>query len=161
MANFNITIPANRKSVVTDAEMIGKGFSHKFSVLSSDIVAAGAVGATDTVTVICGNTPAWWAVDKALAVINTAFGPTGALSVAVGTGSTIGAFVPAGSTLTAGVLPMAAALPVLTNANGTTAASIQILLTNSVSGSIATLTAGDLDVYINLINTQKGAGGLS
>lgn len=151
MASQTITINDDRISPLSNQEEAGTGFSHKFTVLFSDIALAAANGTTDTVTVTIGSTPAKWYVSRALANVRTAFAGSGGLTLAVGTSANTGGMIAATSVLAAGIINLAGT--VVANAaqsTGTSAATLQLLFTNSTSGSPSALTAGAVDVYLNL-----------
>ena len=156
MASQTITINDDRVSPLSIQEECGTGFSHKFTVLFSDINLAGANGTTDTVTVTIGSTPTRWYVGRAMANVRTAFAGSGGLTLAVGTSTNSGGAIAATSVLTAGVIGVAGFAPAnFAQSTGTSAATLQLLFTNSVSGSPSALTAGAVDVYINLQDTAQ------
>lgn len=151
MASQTITINDDRISPLSLQEEAGTGFSHKITVLSSDIALAAASGTTDTVTVTIGSTPAKWFVSRAMANVRTAFAGSGGLTLAVGTSANTGGMIAATSVLTAGVIGLAGFVPAnAAQSTSTSAATLQLLFTNSVSGSPSALTAGAVDVYLNL-----------
>lgn len=149
MADTAVTLSSNRVTVLADIERIN-GFSHKFTIPYSDI--AQGTTSTDTVTVTLGTTPALWRINAALVNITTAFAGTTAMTINVGTTSSTSALITAQSILTAGMLPMASTVPISTNANATAARNLVAIFTNSSGGSPSALTAGELDIYINLQN---------
>lgn len=148
MADTAVTI-ARSKAYNLSLEEQARGFSHKFHVDSSD-VAYGA-GSTDTVTMTLGALPAKWTVDKARVVVTTAFAGTTAFTVQVGTTTSAAAFVTATSVLTAGTIgsPLTNAL---TNATATATKNLVATFTNATGGSPSALTAGALDIYLNIID---------
>ena len=156
MASQTITINDDRISPLSVQEEAGTGFSHKISVLSSDIALAAASGTTDTVTVTIGSTPAKWFVSRAMANVKTAFAGSGGLTLAVGTSTNTGAMIAATTVLTAGVIGVAG-FPVANagQSTATSAATLQLLFTNSTSGSPSALTAGAVDVYLNIQDTAQ------
>ena len=156
MASQTITINDDRISPLSVQEEAGTGFSHKISVLSSDIALAAASGTTDTVTVTIGSTPAKWFVSRAMANVKTAFAGSGGLTLAVGTSTNTGAMIAATTVLTAGVIGVAG-FPVANagQSTSTSAATLQLLFTNSTSGSPSALTAGAVDVYLNIQDTTQ------
>ena len=156
MASQTITINDDRISPLSVQEEAGTGFSHKISVLSSDIALAAASGTTDTVTVTIGSTPAKWFVSRAMANVRTAFAGSGGLTLAVGTSANTGAMIAATTVLTAGVIGVAG-FPVANagQSTSTSAATLQLLFTNSTSGSPSALTAGAVDVYLNIQDTTQ------
>ena len=156
MASQTITINDDRISPLSVQEEAGTGFSHKISVLSSDIALAAASGTTDTVTVTIGSTPAKWFVSRAMANVRTAFAGSGGLTLAVGTSANTGAMIAATTVLTAGVIGVAG-FPVANagQSTSTSAATLQLLFTNSTSGSPSALTAGAVDVYLNIQDTAQ------
>lgn len=159
MATYTYTLTSARKTLLTDIERAVCGFSHKFTVPFSDLTGTAATTATDALTITLGATPGFWLVDKALVNVTTAWAGTGGLALTVGTTGTTNAFVTSTSVLTIAAIPMAAALPILTNSTATTSSTMVATLTNSVSGSIAAATAGQMDIFINLLNTASGGTG--
>ncbi len=156
MASQTITINDDRVSPLSLQEEAGTGFSHKFTVLYQDIALAAANGTTDTVTVTIGSTPTRWFISRAMANVRTAFAGTGGLTLAVGTSANTGGAIAATSVLTAGVIGLAGFPPAnAAQSTATSAATLQLLFTNSVSGSPSALTAGAVDVYINLQDTAQ------
>jgi hypothetical protein len=107
-------------------------------------------GSTDTVTVTLGTLPAKWAINNALVNISTAFAGTTAFTVVVGTTTTTNSFITSQSVLTAGVL---AGVPTTaTVRTATAAANMVAVFTNATGGSPSALTAGELDIYLNIID---------
>lgn len=156
MANFNVTISDDRVSPLSVQEEAGTGFSHKFRVLYSDINNASATGSTDTITLTLGSTPTKWYVNRALVNVSTAFAGTGALTIAVGTSSNSAGMVAATSVLSAGVINAAgSAVANAGQSTATSSATLQALFTNATSGSPSALTAGVLDIYLNLQDASK------
>lgn len=153
MANTNVTIARSKAYNLSLQENV-RGYSHKFHVDYSDI--AQGTGSTDTVTLTLGNLPAVWVVENALVFVSTAFAGTGGLAITVGTTTNSNAFVTSTSILTNGVIgsPLSANL---TNATGTSTIPLIATFTNSTSGSPSALTAGALDIYVNIIDLT-GAG---
>lgn len=156
MADTAVTISGRRVSPLSNQEAAVGENTLKFKVLYTD-VAYGA-GNADTVTMTLGNTPANWAVTNAKVNITTAFAGTTAFNIIVGTTTSTAAFVSSTSVLTAGTLPAVTTLASLTNATGTAAKSLVAIFTNATGGSPSALTAGELDIYINLLDTSKSLG---
>jgi hypothetical protein len=147
MADTAVTIARNRTSQLSLQEQ-ARGFSHKFTVKSSDV--ALGTGSSDTVTVTLGTLPAKWAINNALVNISTAFAGTTAFTVVVGTTTTTNSFITSQSVLTAGVL---AGVPTTaTVRTATAAANMVAVFTNATGGSPSALTAGELDIYLNIID---------
>lgn len=148
MADTAVTI-SRSKAYNLSLEEQARGYSHKFHVDYSD-VAYGA-GSTDTVTLTLGALPAKWIVNNALVTVTTAFAGTTAFSVQVGTTTSSAAFITATSVLTAGAIgsPLTAAL---TNASATATKNLVATFTNATGGSPSALTAGALDIYLNIID---------
>jgi len=147
MANTAVTLPAARKSVLSNQER-SQGFTHKFKVLFTDIDEGG--GSSDTVTVTLGNTPTDFIITKALVNVSTAFAGTGAMSIQVGTDGDPNNFIDATTVLTAGPIIVGAGAAVKTLAGSFAAASdvLSAVFTNSSSGSPSALSAGELDIYL-------------
>lgn len=147
MADTAVTISRARVSQLSLQEQ-ARGFSHKYTVKSSDV--ALGTGSSDTVTVTLGTLPAKWAVNNALVNISTAFAGTTAFTVVVGTTTTTNSFITSQSVLTAGVL---AGVPTTaTVRTATAAANMVAVFTNATGGSPSALTAGELDIYLNIID---------
>ena len=147
MADTAVTIARADTSQLSLQEQ-SRGFSNKFHVDFSD-VALGA-GASDTVTMTLGALPSKFVLNNALVNITTAFDGTTAFSINVGTTSSTSALVTAQSVKTAGVLA-----GVLTNATivkGTAAVNLVAIFTNATGGSPSALTAGALDIYMNIVD---------
>lgn len=148
MANTAITIASARVSPLSEQEAAATGYNKKFTVLSSDI--AYGTGTTDTVTLTLGNTPANWYINAGLVNIRTAFAGTTALTIIVGTTSSTAALISSTSILTAATLNETVGTPILTNLNATAAVSLVATFTNATGGSPSALTAGALDIYMNV-----------
>ena len=151
MANTAITISPTRVTPLSEQEVSATGFNARFRVLSTDILYG--TGATDTVTMTLGATPAKWYIDKAGVNITTAFAGITAATIIVGTTSSTAALTSSTSILTAAFLNQAVGVPVLTNTTGTAAVNLVATFTAAGTGGPAALTAGQLDIYLNLTNT--------
>ncbi len=150
MADTAVTISRARVSQLSLQEQ-ARGFSHKFNVKSSDV--AFGSGSTDTVTVTLGSLPSKYVVNNALVNITTAFAGTTAFSVKVGTTTTTDNMVTAQSVLTAGVL---AGVPTTaTIRTATASANLVAIFTNATGGSPSALTAGELDIYLNIVDLTQ------
>lgn len=147
MADTAVTIARADTSQLSLQEQ-SRGFSNKFHVDASDV--AFGSGASDTVTLTLGALPSNFVMNNALVNITTAFAGTTAFSVNIGTTSSTSALVTAQSVKTAGVLA-----GVLTNATivkGTASVSLVAIFTNATGGSPSALTAGALDIYLNIVD---------
>lgn len=147
MADTAVTITRADLSQLSLQEQ-ARGFSNKFHVDYSD-VALGA-GSTDTVTLTLGTLPSNFIINGALVNITTAFAGTTAFSINVGTTSSTSALVTAQSVKTAGVL---AGVPTTaTLVKGTASVNLVAIFTNATGGSPSALTAGALDIYLNIVD---------
>lgn len=154
MADTAITINSARVSPLSIEEQASTGFNSKFRVLYSDI--AYGTGSSDTVTLTLGSTPTKWAVDRAMVNVSTAFAGTTALTVIVGTTTDTDAFITSTSVLTAGVIGTAGFVPAaVTSSSSTSAVNMRATFTNATGGSPSALTAGALDIYLNVENTAQ------
>ena len=147
MADTAVTISRSKAYNLSLHEQ-ARGFSHKFTVKSSD-VAYGA-GSTDTVTVTLGALPSKYVLNNALVNITTAFAGTTAMTIQVGTTTTTNSLVTAQSVLTAGVLAGVPTTATIRTATAT--ANLVAVLTNATGGSPSALTAGELDIYLNIVD---------
>ena len=151
MANTAITISPTRVTPLSEQEVAATGFNARFRVLSTDILYG--TGATDTVTMTLGATPAKWYIDKAGVNISTAFAGITVASIIVGTTSSTAALTSSTSILTAAFLNQTVGTPILTNTTGTASVNLVATFTAAGTGGPAALTAGQLDIYLNLTNT--------
>jgi hypothetical protein len=147
MANTAVTIARADTSQLSLQEQ-ARGFSNKFHVDYSDV----AFGSTDSdiVTLTLGALPSNFVINNALVNITTAFVGTTAFSVNIGTTSSTSALVTAQSVKTAGVLAGLATTATLVK--GTASVNLVAIFTNSTGGSPSALTAGALDIYLNIVD---------
>lgn len=156
MADTAVTIASSKITVCSEQEKANSGFTHKFRVDYSDI--ASGTGSTDTVTMTLGNTPTTWIVDKAAVKVSTAFAGTSAMTVIVGTTVDDDAFVASSSILTAGMKTPSTGINTtsnIANATGVAAVPMKAIFTNATGGSPSSLTAGALDIYLSITNTDR------
>lgn len=157
MADYPITIAKSRVTIESNPERLN-GFTNKYTVKYSDIALSSATGSTDTVTVTLGTTPTVWAANRAVANVTTAFAGTGGLALTVGTSGSTAAILASASVLTAGLKQNtngmnSVATP--TSATSTASASLVAVFTNSVGSSPSVLSAGELDIYLNILDLAK------
>ena len=147
MADTAVTIARADTSQLSLQEQ-SRGFSNKFHVDYSDV--AFGSGYADTVTMTLGTLPSNFVLNNALVNITTAFQGTTAFSINVGTTSSTSALVTAQSVKTAGVL---AGVPTTaTLVKGTASVNLVATFTNATGGSPSALTAGALDIYLNIVD---------
>ena len=147
MADTAVTIARADLSQLSLQEQ-ARGFSNKFHVDFSDV--AFGSGNADTVTMTLGALPSKFVLNNALVNITTAFDGTTAFSINVGTTSSTSALVTAQSVKTAGVL---AGVPTTaTLVKGTASVNLVATFTNATGGSPSALTAGALDIYLNIVD---------
>lgn len=151
MADTAITISPTRVSPLSEQEKAATGFNYKATVLSTDI--AYGTGASDTVTVTLGPTPAAWYINAGGVNIRTPFAGITAATVIVGTTTTTNAVIASTSILTAAWLPQASGVVVSTNLTFTAAKNLVATFTAAGTGGPAALTAGALDIYLNIQDT--------
>jgi hypothetical protein len=150
MADTAITINSARVSPLSLESQASSGFNVKYRVLYSDILYG--TGSTDTVSVTLGATPTNWYVDHAQVNVSTAFAGVTAMTLAVGTTTTTTAFISAQDIKAVGQLEQVSTLPVLTNATATAARNMVATFINADGGSPSTLTAGDLSIFLRVVN---------
>jgi hypothetical protein len=102
------------------------------------------------VTLTLGALPSNFVINNALVNITTAFAGTTAFSVNIGTTSSTSALVTAQSVKTAGVLAGLATTATLVK--GTASVNLVAIFTNATGGSPSALTAGALDIYLNIVD---------
>ena len=147
MADTAVTIARADTSQLSLQEQ-ARGFSHKFHVDYSDV--AYGSGSSDTVTMTLGALPSNYVLNNALVNITTAFAGTTAFTVQVGTTTTTNSLVTAQSVLTAGVLAGVPTTATIRTATAT--ANLVAIFTNATGGSPSALTAGELDIYLNIVD---------
>lgn len=157
MAAYSTTLPATFISPLNDVERI-QGWNRKFVIPYTYVAQASATTATDVVTVTLGSTPTAWMVDKARAVVTTAFNVTGTgtLSMAVGTTSSVAAFVASTSVAAVGAIANVSTLDQLTNATATSAVNIVATFTNAGAGSPSATTTGSVTILLNVQDQADG-----
>lgn len=155
MASYSVTIPKARCSPLSIEEQASTGCNVRWRLLTADVAYATATATDDVLTFTLGSTPSNWIVNRALVNVTTAFATTTAATLAVGTTSSTAAFVSAQSILAAGPLEMVSTVPIGTNAQGTAALSIVATVTNATGGSLSALTAGQADIYLNVVNLDN------
>lgn len=165
MAAIAYTLTSARKSTLADIERIN-GFNVKFSIPYSDFAGSGstATAATDVVTIALGATPALWMVDAACANVSTAYAVTGTqtITMSVGTTTNVGAFITAKSVTTVAMLTPSTGVntvETITQAAATSTIGLVAQFTNAAANSLSTVTAGQVDIYLNLRNTASGCFG--
>ncbi len=154
MADTAITISPTRVTPLSDQEQASTGYNSRFRVIWSDLTAS-TTGATDTVTLTLGATPAKWYIDKALVNITTAFAGITAITIIVGTTTSTAALISSTSILTVAALNMAVGVPILTNTTATATKNLTATFTAAGTGGPAGLTAGQLDIYLRMVDTTK------
>jgi len=152
MADTAVTISRARVSQLSLQEQ-ARGFSHKFNVKSPDV--AFGSGATDTVTMTLGALPSKFVLNNALVNITTAFAGTSAFTIQVGTTTTTNSLVTAQSVLTAGALAGVPTTATIRTATAT--ANLVAIFTNATGGSPSALTAGELDIYLNIVDLSDSS----
>lgn len=150
MADTAVTISRSKAYNLALQEQ-ARGFSHKFSVSYSDV--ALGTGSSDTVTLTLGALPSNWVVNNALVNVSTAFAGTTAFTVQVGTTTATTALVTAQSVKTAGVIAGVPTTATLVKATATT--NLVAVFTNATGGSPSALTAGALDIYVNIVDLSN------
>lgn len=156
MSTTSLTIASTRISPCNNQERAALGMTHKYTVLFGDI----AFGSTETdvVALTLGATPAKFVVDKASVQIRTAFAGTTALTIQVGTTSSVANFMTAQSILTAAYLfSSKGPNTVETKAGSTATAAVNLLatFTNATGGSPSALTAGAADIYLSVVDVTQ------
>ena len=146
MANTAITISPTRVTPLSEQEVAATGYNARFRVLYSDLGTASS--ASEVTTITLGATPAKWYLDKAGVNITPAFA-----GITAYTTSSTAALTSSTSILTAAFLNQTVGTPILTNTTGTAAVNLVATFTAAGTGGPAALTAGQLDIYLNLTNT--------
>mgnify|MGYP006921321216 CR=1 FL=1 len=152
MANTNVTIANSGQTTLGAMNFPPLGCNTKWTIPYT-LVATGT-GSTDTVTVALGNTPAKWVINSAYAVVTTAFAGTTAFSITVGTTTTTNAMIASADLIAGGakLYPPASGVPVSTNLSGTSALALVATFTNATGGSPSAVTAGQVDIYANVVD---------
>ena len=149
MANTDVTLGNTRKTILSNQER-AQGYTHKWTIKYTDVDEG--TGSSDTVTVSMGDTPTDFLITKAMINVTTAFAGTGALTVQIGTDGDPNNFITAITVMTAGpTISAAGAAPVtLVGTFAIAVDALEALFTNSSSGSPSALTAGEMDIYLEM-----------
>jgi hypothetical protein len=150
MADTAVTISGTRVSPCSVQEQTATGCNTKFKVIYTDV--AYGTGSSDTVTMTLGATPTAWYIDKALVRVGTAYAGTTAFTLIVGTTSSTAAALASVSIMATGLKPMTSTTPISTNLHGTASVNLVATFTNATGGSPSALTAGELDIYLNIVD---------
>ena len=155
MTTTNNTLAATRKTTLSAQARAYSGFTHKWTVKYTDV--DDGAGATDDIILALGNTPTDFIITKAMVNVTTAFaGTAGTFKIEVGTDGDDNNFIETTSVKTAG--PIIAALgatpKTLLGTFAVTADALTATFTNASSGAPANLTAGQLDIYLGMINAN-------
>lgn len=155
MADTALTISSSRVTRLSNQEAAAVGYNFRAKVKYSDVNTG--TGNADTVTLTLGSTPAKWLVTSAMVNVKTAFAGTTAFTLKVG--ATDDDFAIAStSVMTAGIIqPSTGANTVAapSGATGTAAQTIKAIFTNATGGSPSALSAGELDIYLNIVDTAQ------
>ncbi len=153
MADTAVTLTSARVSPISVQGEASFGCNTKFTIPYTDIKFG--AGTTDTVTVTLGALPAKFLIDKAFVNVTTAFAGSGGLALIVGQ-TDDDASIGSVSVLTAGVKGLAGgAVAAQAGSTGVATQTMKAIFTNSVSGSPSALSAGSLDIYLNILDTSK------
>ena len=155
MANTDVTLDDSAKSVLSNQAARG-GFTHKWTIKYTDIDEG--TGSSDTVTVVLGNTFADYVITKAMVNVTMAFAGTGALAIEVGVDGDPNGFITTTNLISVGAGPITTqpgAVPAAAPVSAAAAVDvIEALFTNSSSGAPEDLSAGELDIYLGMINAN-------
>ena len=154
MADSAKTLSKTKVVPLLEQETSRTGFTHKFVIDYTDTNTG--TGSTDTETVTLGTTPAKFVCTHALVRVATAFAGTTAMTISVGFGSNTSAAVAATSVLTAGIIAVAGTgVATASTSTGTSAVAIKAVFTNATGGSPSALTAGQVVIYLRLLDVDK------
>lgn len=131
------------------------GFTHKFVIDHTAINNSSWTTDGDTVTVVLGNTPAKFLVDKSAVYIATAFETDGTLTIQVGTDGDPDNFVDAQDAKTKAWLLADTSATVKTEAGSFGDASdvlVARFTTQAATGAPADITAGVAEIYLAVID---------
>lgn len=129
------------------------GFTHRFRIPFDVLNNASWTTQGDTVTVTLGSTPGFWIVDKAAAVVTTAFATTGTLTLQVGTDGDQDNFIDAQSCKTTGVcLGAAGAVPVTEAGSFDKVSDVLVarFTTQSATGAPSNITDGEVEIFLGI-----------
>ena len=153
MADQTATLNANYTEVLSAQQRAATGFTHRFRIPYTEVYNASQTTQGDTKTITLGATPARYSVDRCMVDIPTAYATTGTLTVSVGTSANTALLLAAVTAKTAAVLSAAAGNVPANKSEGTSAATLQVRFTTQAStGAISDITAGDLYVYLRVVD---------
>lgn len=153
MADQTSTLTSSYVNVLSAQQRATTGFTHCFRIPYTEVYNASQTTQGDTKTITIGTTPARYTVDRVMVDITTAYATTGTLTVSVGTSANTALLLAAVTAKTAGVNTAAAGCVPANKTEGTSAATLQVrFTTQSATGAISDITAGDLYVYLRVID---------
>ena len=159
MANETITLSNDYVHVLTENERaMNGGFTHKFSIPYTEVArATTATGSTDVVTINLPTSGTNFIVKNVMAYVRQAFAGAGGLALTVGTDDSANNFMTTASVLTTGPIVTGAGCVPTTLSGSFAAAANQLTatLTGSVSGSPSAVSAGQVDIYMALLNAAN------
>ena len=156
MADNAATLSTSYVQVLSAQQRAERGFTHVIRIPYTEVYSATQTTQGDTKTLTIGTTPARYVVDRVLVDVATAYATTGTLTVSVGTSSNTALVLAAASCKTAGVLSADAGNAAANKCTGTTAATLQVrFTTQSSTGAISDITAGDLYVWLRIIDLAQ------
>ena len=156
MANYTATLSDSRKSILSNQER-AQEFTHKYKIKYTDIDDDSATSTGDTITVALGNTPTDFVIMRAMVNVTTAFAGGGTLTIDVGTDGDEDNFINLKSVTAVGpIIELAGAAPVTVAGTYAAAAdALQAHFINSSSSNPAALSAGELDIYLGMVDANN------
>ena len=132
------------------------GFTHKFRIPFTEVYNAAQTTQGDTKTITLGTTPAKWVLRSVVADVKTAFTTTGTLTFSVGTSGNVALGIAASTDAKTAALVVGnqGSDPVtLAGSFGITVATLQVrFTTQSATGAISDITAGELVVFMAILD---------
>lgn len=157
MANFAVTLPGQYITPLTLNEQ-RNDLNIRYTIPYTVVAVASSTGSSDTITVTLGSTPLNWVVSGAYAYVGTAFAGTTALTMTVGTTTTVSAFLASTTVLTAGLIQPSTGINATNlpaNSTGTSSVVIEAIFTNATGGSPSSLTSGVLEILISMTDLNS------
>lgn len=156
MADQTSTLNSRYVQLLSSEQREATGFTHQFRIPWTEVYNASQTTQGDTKTITLGTTPARYSVDRVLVDIATAYATTGTLTVSVGTSANTALILAAVTAKTAAIQSAAAGNVPANKCEGITAATLQArFTTQSATGAISDITAGDLYIWLRLVDTAQ------
>lgn len=164
MADNTSTLTSSYVRVLSAQERTATGFTHAFRIPYTEVYSASLTTQGDTKTITLGSLPTKFLITRAGVLVTTAYATTGTLTVAVGTSTDPDNYVDDTTAKTAAWIPAASGGAPITLAGSYGVAGgtlVAQFTTQASTGALSDITAGDLTIYLGIVDTGKLTTGVA